>query len=51
MNYIEEFVSNTVCADNGVALHQGTTRDDEDEPTFNYSMSCITSETMNKSYI
>ena len=52
MNYIEEFVSNTVCAENGVdLLDEGITRDDEDEPTFNYSRSFISSETGNKSYI
>ena len=51
MNYIEEFVSNTVCEENGVdLLDEGMTRD-EDEPTFNYSVSFISSETGNKSYI
>ena len=52
MNYIEKFVSNTVCAENSVdLLDEGIRVDDEDEPTCNYSVSFITSETGNKSYI
>ena len=55
MNYIEEFVSNLVCEDNKDIrvdlLDEGIRFEDEDEPTCNYSISFITSETGNKSYI
>ena len=55
MNYIEEFVSNTVfedSQDNSVGLlDEGIRFDDEDEWIFNYSVSFITLETGNKSNI
>ena len=55
MNYIEEFVSNTVFEDrqdNSVGLlDEGIRVDDEDERIFNYSVSFITLETGNKSNI
>ncbi|MFM7990432.1 MAG: hypothetical protein ACKPKO_65055 [Candidatus Fonsibacter sp.] len=52
MNYIEKFVINTVCTENTVDLFdEGIGVDDEDGPSTNYSVSFITSNTGNKSYI
>ncbi|MFM7985446.1 MAG: hypothetical protein ACKPKO_39640, partial [Candidatus Fonsibacter sp.] len=52
VNYIKEFTSETVCKENSVdLLDKGISFDDEDEQVANYSVSSITSETINKSYI
>ncbi|MFM7982819.1 MAG: hypothetical protein ACKPKO_26195 [Candidatus Fonsibacter sp.] len=52
MNYIEEFVSNTVCTENSIdLLDERIGVDDEDGPYTKYSVSFITSTTSNNSYI
>ena len=43
MNYIDEFVSDTLCKENSVdLLDESISVDDEDAPSANYSMSFIT---------